>query len=1429
MVRTRRMDNGDVPNCNKRCSSRNVARRNYAGNDEDDFDDDDASNDRIRVRRRKIKIESPNSDESVKSFENTRETRSRVRSSKEEDDSNVDEEVDGEADDKVIEQVKENGSGIRRSTRKKKFTYDTLNQKWLLEGRVTEYSYLDSERRRLRRGRKIIDVNESVVENEEVVEEEEGGGYSDDMYTRIKRDRRKATQHFYRTRESKKSKRKRKENDFIESDDESDKSTEEEEEEDTVEETTSIEDEDGQMQDGRPRTYYLRQKRPEIQRFQVQNEPSKLRDRCKSLLHLSPPRRHIHQNGSYVSSFLSPVHRSPLYKRRRTTQHTNGCSSSSSSGSDDDRDNGKSLVRARSKILPINLSSKEIESNFMVKNRLRIGSSLADVDPMSVDKNVSFESVGGLMKHIQGLKEMLLLPLMYPEIFEKFRITPPRGVLFYGPPGTGKTLLARALANECTKSERKVAFFMRKGADCLSKWVGESERQLRLLFDQAYTMRPSIIFFDEIDGLAPVRSSRQDQIHSSIVSTLLALMDGLDNRGEVVVIGATNRIDAIDPALRRPGRFDREFNFSLPPCEARRAILNIHTKEWDPPLGSDFLSELAQRTNGYCGADLKALCAEATFLALRRQYPEIYTSKQKLKLDVALIKIEDEDFQRAVQSIVPASQRSICPPARPLPFLIRPLLNNSLNVVLDSLHHIFPQGFLKQHLLTDEQEISEVTGWQLSHRPRLLLTGSSGQGQSSHLGPAVLHQLEKCPVHKLDLPSLYAVTAKSPEESCAQIFVEAQRLLPSILYVPHCSQWWDTLSETVKVTFLNLIEDVEPSAPLLLLATSDCHYDKLPSELANCFDPYNGEVIELSNPTTEERREYFEPVILKSTLTAPRMTFKSKRRRRPLEPVETLPPRAFTQSELKKLEEDEEATMRELRLFLREILHKLIRDRRFTIFAKPVDTSEVSDYLQVIKNPMDFETMMSKIDLHKYQTVGEFLNDIDLVTYNALEYNPDRFPSDRVIRHRACALRDIAHTLINSELDQDFERMCEDVREARKVRGVEPSSFAPKHYSVPPRPITPHSTAPASTSSSTATSVSISVTSDEMRIAEEAKSDANGKTEPISKKSPLSDEEKDRKYRNRLMSRRKKSPWLVVRRRRRMVQPLKLVVYSEDSLDAMSVRDGQQQVTPSSSVNGHESTPATEEVSFFHKEKPEVAGINTIKEEDEEESCSKRSHLELASNESVMSVDSLSSNNLSSLSNTDETNTVPTPNEGKPDEPAVQLLSIENIAPAKIEENAEVSSRCSSRKASVESTGASVAPVNDDVHDIEVDVVNLPTGVGTEITTVTDGLVENEVEEVNALEEEEEEEEHPPFVVDELKAEQLLLEIVNKTKDFEISALERIHCRISRCVYRHQNDWDRTDMLNAIASEIDLIGSSKQKKMCSWIGSGNANNNEQCS
>ncbi|XP_061374698.1 ATPase family AAA domain-containing protein At1g05910-like, partial [Gastrolobium bilobum] len=224
----------------------------------------------------------------------------------------------------------------------------------------------------------------------------------------------------------------------------------------------------------------------------------------------------------------------------------------------------------------------------------------ADIQPLQVDDNVSFEDIGGLSEYIDALKEMVFFPLLYPDFFASYHITPPRGVLLCGPPGTGKTLIARALACAASKAGQKVSFYMCKGADVLSKWVGEAERQLKLLFEEAQRNQPSIIFFDEIDGLAPVRSSKQEQIHNSIVSTLLALMDGLDSRGQVVLIGATNRIDAIDGALRRPGRFDREFNFPLPGCEAHAEILDIHTRKWKHPPPKELKKELAASCVGYC-------------------------------------------------------------------------------------------------------------------------------------------------------------------------------------------------------------------------------------------------------------------------------------------------------------------------------------------------------------------------------------------------------------------------------------------------------------------------------------------------------------------------------------------------------------------------------------------------------------------------------------------------------------------------------------------------------------------------------------------------------------------------------------------------------------------------------------------------------------
>ncbi|CAB1320954.1 unnamed protein product, partial [Coregonus sp. 'balchen'] len=772
-----------------------------------------------------------------------------------------------------------------------------------------------------------------------------------------------------------------------------------------------------------------------------------------------------------------------LTHRRRHAWHTREASSSDEDDSSDEED---AEQEAKNRCQPLNLRKEDILG--ILKDRMKIGASLADVDPMAIDQSVRFDSVGGLTSHISALKEMVVFPLLYPEVFDKFKIQPPRGCLFYGPPGTGKTLVARALANECSQGERKVAFFMRKGADCLSKWVGESERQLRLLFDQAYQMRPAIIFFDEIDGLAPVRSSRQDQIHSSIVSTLLALMDGLDSRGEVVVIGATNRLDSIDPALRRPGRFDREFLFGLPDRESRKDILTIHTRQWNPTPSDPFLEELADKCVGYCGADMKAVCAEAALCALRRRYPQIYGTSQKLLLDVGSININSRDFVAAIRKMVPASQRAVSSPAKALTPVVTPLLGPTLTNVLDALQKLFPhaeQGLKRKRdtdltasVLEDDLLYSgdegpssnnsitkqtttkgsflhfarSATCHPTTYRPRLLLAGRPGAGQSSHLAPAVLHALEKFTVYTLDMAVLFGVSCTSPEEACAQVFCEAKRTSPSILYIPHIQQWWDTVGLALKATFLTLLQDIPSFSPIMLLATSNVAHHDLADEIQTLFRLEYGEVHCIQIPTQQERRKFFENLILSQAAKAPASKKKALMHAMEVLPLAPPPPpRQMSERERLRLEEQEEDTLRELRLFLRNVTERLSQDKRFKAFTKPVDIEEVPDYIKVIRHPMDLSTVLSKVDLHKYVTVREFVNDVDLIWKNALEYNPDSDPSDRQIRHRACALKDTTHAIIRDELDEDFNRICEQIRESRNKRGCTSSKFAPSYYKTLPR------------------------------------------------------------------------------------------------------------------------------------------------------------------------------------------------------------------------------------------------------------------------------------------------------------------------------------------------------------------------------------------
>jgi SpoVK/Ycf46/Vps4 family AAA+-type ATPase len=477
--------------------------------------------------------------------------------------------------------------------------------------------------------------------------------------------------------------------------------------------------------------------------------------------------------------------------------------------------------------------------------RVKSQKALADADPLGVDQNIDFSKVGGLAGHIDALKEMVQMPLLYPELFTKFHVTPPRGVLFHGPPGTGKTLLARALAAQVGSGGRKITFYMRKGADALSKWVGEAERQLRLLFEEARKTQPSIIFFDEIDGLAPVRSSKQEQIHASIVSTLLALMDGMDGRGQVIVIGATNRPDNIDPALRRPGRFDREFYFPLPDFDGRLSILNIHTQDWG--VDDAFKTSLAHVTKGYGGADLRALCTEAALNAIQRTYPQIYSSNEKLIVDPDKIKITAKDFMISIKKMVPSSERSTSSGAAALPRVVEPLLREQLGVIegiVDSLIPIKKKTTALQEAMYEQYDDADhgfgretlQQDFEKSRvfRPRLLIEGKQGMGQA-YIGAALLNHFEGLHVQNFDLPTIFADSTRSAETAIVQLFAEVKRHKPSVIYLPNIQTWYTTVSEAVITTFLGLLRAIPPTDPVLVLGIADEEFEPKNPMLRDLF------------------------------------------------------------------------------------------------------------------------------------------------------------------------------------------------------------------------------------------------------------------------------------------------------------------------------------------------------------------------------------------------------------------------------------------------------------------------------------------------------------------------------------------------------------------------------------------------------------------
>ena len=375
---------------------------------------------------------------------------------------------------------------------------------------------------------------------------------------------------------------------------------------------------------------------------------------------------------------------------------------------------------------------------------------------------ISYEDIGGLTGEVKKIKEMIELPLRHPEIFEKLGVEAPKGVLLFGVPGTGKTLLAKAVANESNAH-----FISISGPEIMSKFYGDSEARVREIFKEAKANAPSIIFIDEIDSIAPKRDEVSGEVERRVVSQLLSIMDGLEARGKVIVIAATNRPNALDPALRRPGRFDREIEIRIPDKKGRYDILLIYTRNM--PLAENVnLKKIAAISHGHVGADLEYLCKEAAMKCLRRLLPEIDLADEKISAKVLeKLVVNYEDYQNALQEVTPAGMREV--------FIESPDVSWD---DIGGLHNI-------------KRELQEAVEWPLkypnlyskmNHRmPRgILLHGSSGTGKTM-LAKAIATESESNFI-SVKGPELLSKWVGESERGIREIFKRARQASPCVVF-----------------------------------------------------------------------------------------------------------------------------------------------------------------------------------------------------------------------------------------------------------------------------------------------------------------------------------------------------------------------------------------------------------------------------------------------------------------------------------------------------------------------------------------------------------------------------------------------------------------------------------------------------------------------
>ena len=457
---------------------------------------------------------------------------------------------------------------------------------------------------------------------------------------------------------------------------------------------------------------------------------------------------------------------------------------------------------------------------------------------------ITYDELGGLKNEVQKIREMVELPMRHPELFEKIGIESPKGVLLYGPPGTGKTLLAKAVAGE-TNSH----FTSLSGPEIMAKHYGESEERLREIFKQAEENAPSIIFIDEIDSIAPKREEVSGELERRIVSQLLTLMDGMKSRGKIIVIAATNRPDSIDPALRRPGRFDREIEIGIPDDEGRLQILNIHTRGM--PLDTDVnIKQIAKTTHGFVGADLEVLCKEAAMRSLRRILPEINLEEEKVSKEVLQkIKITKNDFTDALKEVRPSALREV--------------LVQIPDVSWDDV------GGLDE--LKDE--LRQVIEWPIKHKeaydyvnvesPKgVLLHGPPGTGKT--LIAKALAKMTESNFINIKGPELLSKWVGESEKGVREIFRKARQAAPCIIFLDEVDSLVPRrgsgnsdshVTENIVSQILTEIDGLEELHNVLIIGATN-RLDIVDEALLRPgrFD----RIIEVGNPDSKGRKHIFE-------------------------------------------------------------------------------------------------------------------------------------------------------------------------------------------------------------------------------------------------------------------------------------------------------------------------------------------------------------------------------------------------------------------------------------------------------------------------------------------------------------------------------------------------------------------------------------------